>query len=255
MTIKEQYKKALENHKYNDLIYLLIKNLTENIDYKSISDFGTYLCDVDSNGLNIKLNEEEAFNLGRRLLSYSYYNNPDVCNAFALQMVNLERSCNYKDVIDMLDAAMLLDNALVLNNIAYAKYKEGLTLEALDLQKYIVQKIKSENVIVQYNLMLYELFCNCDIMNNDYKLFLNMLISDDVYDYESAVLIAIVFDDFEFVKNNLGFITKTFILSDDANTIINNYITNREKPTIEELSSVLQPMTCYENNFYLLTGN
>lgn len=255
MTIKEQYKKAIENHKYNDLVNLLVKNLTDNLDYKSLCDFGTYLCDVDSNGLNIKLKEEDAFNLGRKLLSYSYYNTPEVCNAFAFQMISLEKSCNYNDVINMLDTAMVLKNALVLNNIAYAKYKAGFTLEALSLQKHIVQKIKSKNVIVQYNLMLYELFCNYDIKENDYKIFLNMLISDDVYDYESAMLIAIIFDDFDFVKNHLEFVKETFILSDNSYTIIDKYVANKEKPTIEELSSILQPMTCYENNFYLLTDN
>lgn len=252
MTIKEHYKKAIKNHQYNDLAFLLIKNLNENFDYKSISDLGTYLCDVDSNGFSLELNEEDAFNLGRQLLSYSYYNTPDVCNAFALQMINLEKSCNYKAVIDMLDTALLLNNALVLNNIAYAEYKENLKFEALNLQRHIVQKMKSDSIIVQYNLMLYELFCNCDITNCDYKSFLNMLISDDVYDYESAILIAIIFDDLDFVERHLDFVKKTFVFSDNSYTIINKYLTNQEQPTIEELSSVLYPMTGYENNFYLL---
>ncbi|WP_448901682.1 hypothetical protein, partial [Eubacterium sp.] len=81
MTIKEEYMDAVSNKQYYKLADILIRNLVDNFDFKSISDLGTFLCDVDDLGVSVKLNSDDCQKLGKNLLISSYYNHPDITNA------------------------------------------------------------------------------------------------------------------------------------------------------------------------------
>lgn len=254
MNFKEKYMDAVANKQYNKLTNILVRNLIENFDYKSICDLGTDLCDIDDLGVIIKLDSFECEKLGKNLLISSYYSHPDTCNAFALQIACLERDSDYQTVVNMTDTALLLNNSMIINNIAYANFKLKRFKEAFELQEKAIQMKTSDSNdinIFSYNFMLYDLFFNglntqCELKNN-----LSMLISNDLFDYESAIVLAIFFDDCEFVKNHLDYFKKTFIYGENVEKIINDYISSRKKPHINEIASILQPITCYKNSFYL----
>ena len=52
MTIKEEYMDAVSNKQNYKLADILIRNLVDNFDFKSISVLGTLLCDVDDFGVS-----------------------------------------------------------------------------------------------------------------------------------------------------------------------------------------------------------
>jgi len=256
MDFKTQYIRAINDRKYDELVNILFKNLISNLDYKSICDFATCLCDSGDTGIHINLNKNECEAFGKKLLLYSYYNHPDISNALALQIVFLERTQNFDVVEDMLETAIILKNSSVLNNIAYAKYKRGKISDAFELQKRVVELNILDNelkFIFYYNLMLYDLFLNNGVTQKyDYKNILNMLISDEIFDYESAIVLAIFLDCNDFVKNNLMRFEKTFNFGSNIKNIINQYFVNKTSPNIIQLSKILQPKTYYEKCIYLL---
>ena len=240
--------------KYDKSVSYYLKKLIKNFSYKSLSDLGTCLCDAEDKGIKIILNSVDSIKLGRTLLLQSYNQHPDTVNAFALQIALLERNNDFQTVSDMSESAKVLNNSFVINNIAYAKYNLGLFEEALDLQKYAV-KIDIEtdyrHILLQYNLLLFELSCG---YNNLYKYdlnkFLEMLICDDVYDYESAIIFAIFTDNYNFVKHNIDIYNKTFIAEKEALEIINNYMQNKIKPTASDVLKVIKPKTVYGKALY-----
>lgn len=109
----------------------------------------------------------------------------------------------------------------------------------------------NDNIIFSYNLMLYDLFVNGYSSHHQIQGFLNALINDDLFDYESAIVLAIFFDDYEFVEKHLDYFNKTFLYEDNIKKIINNYLSLQIKPKINEIAIILEPKTYYENNFYL----
>ena len=124
--------------------------------------------------------------------------------------------------------------------------------KAFELQKKILKMNNSnDNIIFSYNLMLYDLFVNGYSSHHQIQGFLNALINDDLFDYESAIVLAIFFDDYEFVEKHLDYFNKTFLYEDNIKKIINNYLSLQIKPKINEIANILEPKTYYENNFYL----
>ena len=109
----------------------------------------------------------------------------------------------------------------------------------------------NDNIIFSYNLMLYDLFVNGYSSHHQIQGFLNALINDDLFDYESAIVLAIFFDDYEFVEKHLDYFNKTFLYEDNIKKIINNYLSLQIKPKTNEIANILEPKTYYENNFYL----
>lgn len=254
MDFKNQYLETINNHDYNNLINIIIKNLIYNFNYKSICDFGTCLYDTNKDGVTIKLNKNDCEILGKKLLLYSYYSNPDIKNAFALQFVCLERDNDFQTVQKMVNTAVSLNNCIVLNNIAYSKFKLGMLTEAFELQKLSI-KISNGNYknLLNYNLMLYDLYLNNDVENNyDWKSYREMLISDDIYDYESAMILSIIFDDFNFVRSNKSFFTKTFNSETTVKNIINQYLDKKIVSVKKDILKILQPKTFYEKFIYLM---
>ena len=254
MSLKEEYLTAISNKRYDRLVDILVKNLINSLDYKSLCDLGTCLCDVEDMGITIKLDRNDCEILGKNLLLLSYYNHPDVYNALALQLVCLERNSDFQTVADMTKTAVLLNNSTVINNIAYAKFKLEKLDEAYELQKQAVSinSFDDKNDILNYNLMLYDLFLNHDVKQKyDCKQFLNVLISDNVYDYESAMILAAFYDDYDFVKSNLAFFEKTFICDKNVKCVLNNYELNGIKPNIGQLLKILFPKTYYEKFIYI----
>ena len=253
MDFKKQYLEAINNHNYNNLINIIVKNLIYNFNYESICDFGTCLCDDSDSDVIIKLNKEDCEILGKKMLAYSYYNNPDIKNALAFQFVCLERGNDFQTVQEMLNTAVLLNNCIVLNNIAYSQFKLGMLSESFKLQKSAI-KISNGNYknILNYNLMIYDLYLNKNIENKyDWKKYREMLISDDIYDYESAMILSIIFDDFNFVKDTKNFFEKTFSCEDTVKSIINQYLDKRLVP-FEQTLKILQPKTFYDKFIYLM---
>ena len=252
MTIKGEYMDAVSNKQYYKLADILIRNLVDNFDFKSISDLGTFLCDVDDLGVSVKLNSDDCQKLGKNLLISSYYNHPDITNALALQIACLERDNDYQTIANMTETAVNLNSDVVLNNIAYANFKLNKLKKAFELQKKILKMNNSnDNIIFSYNLMLYDLFVNGYSSHHQIQGFLNALINDDLFDYESAIVLAIFFDDYEFVEKHLDYFNKTFLYEDNIKKIINNYLSLQIKPKINEIANILEPKTYYENNFYL----
>lgn len=256
MSLKQKYLDAMKNNDHDKLLILLIKNLICDFNYKSISDLGTYLCDVDNSGIKLELDEKECVKLGEILISYSYRNHPDTCNAFALQSICLEKSSNFQLISEMESSAMLLNNALIINNIAFAKFKLNLLVEAIELQKIALEIGSDDNIeaqILQYNSVIYNLFSGVKTDNDfEYQKILNMLISDDVFDYESAVILAICFNDLKFVKENLEILESTFVYGLITKKIINDYLNSNKVPEIENLIKVLSPKTMYGKGFYFV---
>lgn len=251
MAIRDEYLAAVANKQYHKLPEILIENLINNFDYKSICDLGTCLCDVDDSGVTVKLNSNECQMLGKNLLINSYFVHPDICNALALQIVCLERENDYQTVANMIETAFYLNSSAVLNNIAYANFKLGNLKYAYELQKKVIELNKSDNnSIFNYNFMLYDLLVNgyTDYQIRDY---LNILINDDLFDYESAIVLAIFCDDNQFVKEHLDYFNKTFLYEDNIKKIIDNYLLFKIKPSINDLASILEPKTYYESSFYL----
>lgn len=251
--IKKSVNTAKDN-KYDKLVNFYLKNVVNNLDYRSISDLGTCLCDVESRGIKINLSSKDCIKLGNSLLSESYNEHPDIANAFALQIASLERNSNFQRVADMLESAKSLKNSFIINNIAYAKYNLGILQEALNLQKYAIEidtNIDYNHALLQYNLLLYEWSCNCNInYNYNFESFLEMLICDDISDYESAIVLAVYIDNTKFVKKYIEIFTKTFIFSKKTQRIINNYLHKNIRPSLQELLSVLKPKTTYGNALF-----
>ena len=79
----------------------------------------------------------------------------------------------------------------------------------------------NDNIIFSYNLMLYDLFVNGYSSHHQIQGFLNALINDDLFDYESAIVLAIFFDDYEFVEKHLDSFNKTFLKEDIIKKSIN----------------------------------
>lgn len=254
-SFKEEYLAAIDSCQYDKLIEILMKNLIQNFDYKSVCDLGTYLCDADDSGLTIKLSRDSCEQLGKNLLLCSYYNQPDICNALALQLVCLERSSDYKTVADMAKTAIPLNDCFVTNNIAYSEYKLGRFDRALELQRTALKtdnEKENKTGVIYYNLMLYDLFCNNGLKQEyNWSFICETLISDYVFDYESAMVLAAYFDDYAFVEKNYDYFKKTFICGKKTMNILKEYLSSKSKPDIKTLSDIVQPQTCYGKCFYL----
>lgn len=252
MNLDKRYISAIKKHDYNELIKILLENLIVNFNYKSINDLGIYLIDIDHKGICLKFSEEDCFKFGSLLIRHSYYNFPDIFNALSLQFLCLEKENNYKEVINMQNTAIKLNNPFIINNIAYANYKLGNILEALDYQKYAIDISKNNTVILEYNLMLYELMNNYNIINKyDCKKFIDMLTGDEIFDYERAIMLAIYFDYYDYVVENLEFLKEMFCFSEKVKVFISNYIDNGRIISSKELLSILSPETLYENSIYI----
>lgn len=259
MNIKEQYLSALKNHQYDELSELLIDNLIENFNFKSICDFGTYLCDVDENGLKLRLSSCECNSLGRKLIECSFDNHPNETNAFALQYACLEKDNDFTGVINMREKLELLDNSILFNNLAIAYFNSELYSEALKVQLYSIKLMECNDInefernIIRYNLLLFKLFNGAEIDNqNDYvNDILDFLISDEIYDYPCAVALAIYFDNNCFVTENQNKLLKIFSIKDDLIKIIDEYVNFGRKPAFEKIKDYLFPQTYYKNGFYL----
>lgn len=256
MNYKQKYLQALEQHNYNELLNIIFENFIENFDYKSLSDLGGFLSDIGHDGAKIELSEESCFSLGKKLVEYSYFSHPDVQNGFALQLICLEKDKDFETVCKMEPSATQLNNSLILNNIALSKYNLGFVNEAIEIQKSalgITGNLDNKRLIVKYNFILYKLFCNIDA-KEELKCtdaILNMLISDDVFDFYSAMAFAAYTNRREFVEKHLEFFNATFLQADDLNQILKRYLTMGVKPNIEELKATLHPLTVYGDNFYL----
>lgn len=247
---KNEYSTAIANAQYDKLTDILVENLIENFDYKAFSDLGAYLCDAEDAGITVKLNKNGCEKLGKKLLVASYNNHPDVNNAIALQFACLGQNADFHTVSNMTETALALKNGMVINNIAFAKFKLGTLLDAFELQKNAVQM--GSNDVFSYNLMLYDLFLNGDVKSKyNLKHFLNMLISDEMFDYESAMVLSVFFDDYSFVESNLTFFQKNFACDKSIKNIIDSYLSDKIQPSIEQISKILIPKTCYENCIYL----
>lgn len=250
MNIQEEYINAIQNRQYDRLFGILVKNLLTHFDYRAISDLGSYLCDGAQNELKVTLNEEERTKLGMHLLEYSYYTRTDTANAFALQDACFKTG-NFSTVTRMLETARHLNNSCVLNNIACALYQSGRLQEALTLQQEVVE-LDSTKLLFAYNLLLYRLFSGLPVHANSQNAeILNMLLEDDVFDYESAVVLAICLDARDFVKQHLDFLFQTFACSAQTKEIINSYLVQNKMPNLPALRAVLQPKTTIGNGFYL----
>lgn len=258
MNYKQKYLKALEQHKYNDLLNIIFENFIENFDYKSLSDLGSFLSDIGHEGAKIELNEESCFSLGKKLVEYSYFSHPDIYNGFALQLICLERSKDYQTVSAMMPTAKSLKSGPVLNNITLSKYYLNEIDDALQVQKDALKLNFGDdrnNQIAKYNFLLYSLFCsyekkkniNC---SND---ILNMLICDDVFEYESAMALAAYANQKDFIENHLEFFNETFIIPNNLKHILNCFLKSGTKPSLAELKPYLKPLTIYGGNFYLTT--
>ncbi len=258
MNYKQKYLKAREQHKYNDLLNIIFENFIENFDYKSLSDLGSFLSDIGHEGAKIELNEESCFSLGKKLVEYSYFSHPDIYNGFALQLICLERSKDYQTVSAMMPTAKSLKSGPVLNNIALSKYYLNEIDDALQVQKDALKLNFGDdrnNQIAKYNFLLYSLFCsyekkkniNC---SND---ILNMLICDDVFEYESAMALAAYANQKDFIENHLEFFNETFIIPNNLKHILNCFLKSGTKPSLAELKPYLKPLTIYGGNFYLTT--
>ncbi len=250
MDIQKEYTNAIQNRQYDQLFGILIKNLLTHFDYQTISDLGSYLCDCAQDELKVTLNEEERTKLGMHLLECSYYTHPDTANAFALQDVCFKMG-NFSTVTRMLETARHLKNSCVLNNIACALYQSGRLQEAMALQQEVV-KLDNKALLFAYNLLLYRLFSGLPVhADRQSAEILNMLLDDDVFDYESAVVLAICLDARDFVKQHLDFLFKTFACSAQTKEIINAYLAQHKMPDLPALFTILQPKTTIGNGFYL----
>lgn len=260
MDIKKQYINALKNGQYNELAGLLINNIIGDFGYKSICDLGTYLCDVDDDGLRLELTSDECNHLGIKLIEYSFYNYPNETNAFALQYAYLEKSNNYTNVIRMRNNLEVLNNCMLLNNLSTAYFNLGLYDEAFSVQLHAFEMIKTSNIndvennIIIYNLLLYKLFNNMEIDNRDESLnhILSFIISEEMYDYPCAIALAMYFDYRCFVINNQNTLLKTFIVKEDLLQMINDYVNHNIRPEFEKIKDYLFTQTYYESGFYLI---
>lgn len=255
---KNEYLNAINGKQYDKLIEILIKNLIHNINCKSMCDLGTYMCDSDSSGLTVRLSEKQCKELGKNLLLCSYYSHPDVKNALALQLVCLERDNDFQTVADMAETASLVNNGSVFNNIAYSEFELGNVSTALSLQRNAANmnlKNSDNGIIVDYNLLLYELYFNNDVKRlkekHNWEVIRSALIGDDVFDYESAMIMSLIFEDYDFIKHNYDFFTKTFVCDKNIITMLNEYLKAKVAPDMAIALNLLHPKTCYENNFYL----
>lgn len=98
-----------------------------------------------------------------------------------------------------------LKSGPVLNNIALSKYYLNKIDEALQVQKDAL-KLKFDdnrnNQIAKYNFLLYSLFCSTEKMKNINCAndILHMLISEDVFEYESAMALAAYANQKDFIE-------------------------------------------------------
>ena len=256
MDFKQKYLKALEGQQYNNLLQIVFENFIEKFDYKSLSDLGTFLSDTGKAGATIKLTEANCVDLSKKMVEFSYFSNPDTKNAFALQLICLEREKDFDTVCKMYSSAVALKNCYILNNIAVSKYHSGANKEALEIQKSALKLCNNSDIkhqMAEYNLILYELFCDIKVNDNlkCTKDILNMLISDDIYDYYSAMGFAAYVNNRDFIENHLPFFNQTFIIPNNLILILNRFLKSGIKPSVAELKSILKPLTIYEDNFYL----
>lgn len=256
MNYKQKYLKALEQHKYNDLLNIIFENFIEKFDYKSLSDLGSFLSDIGHGGAKIELNEESCFSLGKKLVEYSYFSHPDIHNGFALQLICLEKSKDYQTVCTMMPTAKALKSGPILNNIALSKYYLNEIDEALQVQKDALKLNfgdERNNQIAKYNFLLYSLFCSTEKMKNINCAndILHMLISEDVFEYESAMALAAYANQKDFIENHMKFFNETFIIPNNLKHILNCFLKYGTKPSLAELKPYLKPLTICGSNFYL----
>lgn len=258
MNIKKEYYNAIENRQLDKAENILLNRMLENADYKSISDYASVLSDCEYDGKCIKLSEGQCQKFGKMLLWLSFLQKPDKINGCALQIACLERDNDFKTIINMEPYTKNLESVEILNNIAYSKYCIGQIADALELQNAVLDMSLKQNDcndtnkgIICYNMLIYQLFSNNQLEEKYYKKAVKSLISDDFYDYLSAIVLSILFDDVEFINSNIDTLTKFFIVEKKTKRIINNYLNNRLKPDLKEVKEILLPKTIYGNNFYL----
>lgn len=231
----------------------------ESADYKSSNDLALELFDIDSS-----LISEAGFTVKRmnkiviKLLLSSIETNPNVTNLSAFQYVCFSMDNGISKIINLDDSYYYNTNSVgVLNNLALAYYVSGDCHKALEIQKTAIRNIYTDVLqydnqrdLIYFNEMIYEFSCNGAVNIDNKQRILNVLSSEYVYDFEYALLTAILFDDYEYFSNHYKEYSLIVDFDKQVKAIFNEYYKNQNFLNTKDFLKYLKPLEIYDELLY-----
>lgn len=230
----------------NNNIQSQLTDYIEEFDKNKGIELGLSLCDVDRSVVNFKITNKSSLKIGKKLLKSIYFSDPEIDSALSYQYACLFYDNDYYSVIDMKNTALQLNNWKALNNVAYSLFKVNLIDEALKTQHSCV-KSSCNNILAYYNYLIYDLIINKRKNKYTEKIesVLSFLISEEISDYESALILAAFFDNKEFVINNIDTLFRFYKLKNEVINILNKYTQNDKIPTLNQIIKYIEPKTAF----------
>lgn len=257
MNLEKDFLNAVGNRDFVLANQILFNNMLFNTNYQTLSDYGSFIADCGSNGMQLNLTEQQVVELSKILLKFSFQEKADIKNGYALQIICLERTNDYLSVLEMEEKVLSIKCAELISNVAYAAYHTNEFEHALKLQHRAIQFIRQSKIskekenLIYYNLLVYLYISNRLVQGKQYyKSVLKTLLSEDVYDHISAISLAVLFDDKKFVISNFEKSKETFIYDEQQEKYIQDYLNLGKIPSYHSAPDFIYPKAIYGDNFY-----
>ena len=247
----------MKNELHN--LFLSVLLYLETADYKSANNLALELFDLNSSLINdVGFTKERIDSLVTKLLLFSIKENQNVTNLSAFQYVCFSMDNGISEIINLDSSYYRIINSVgVTNNLALAYFTSGDYQKALNLQKVAISNANDDSLLygnqkdlIYFNELIYEISYN-NTFNIDRKdRILNVLTSPDVYDFEYALLIAMVFNDYEYFCEHYNEYCLMIDFENEIKSLFCEYYKNQTRLNLVDYLKYLKPIAIYDELLY-----
>lgn len=243
----------MPNELYN--FFSAVLSYLESVDYKSSNNVALELFDIDSSLISeAGFTEERMDKIVIELLLASIESKPNVTNLSAFQYVCFNMDYGISKIINLDNSYYYNTNSVgVLNNLALAYYVTNDCHKALEIQKNAIRNIDTDVLqydnqrdLIYFNEMIYEISCNGTVNIDNKQRILNVLSSEYVYDLEYALLIAVIFDDYEYFSNHYKEYSLIVDFNKQVKSLFDEYYKKQKCLNIKDFLKYLKPLAIYD---------
>lgn len=255
MTVGRNF--VMSNELYN--LFSSVLTYLETIDYKSANNLALELSDVDSLLISdFGFPKERINSIIIKLLMYSIETNPDITNLSAFQYVCFGMDDGISKIINLNHSNYYdTDSVGVINNLALAYFVSGNIKKALQIQRIAVSKVHKDFLkydnqkdLIYFNQMIYEVSYYKRVNDVNKKVILQVLSSAYVYDFEYTLLVAMLYNDYEYFKSNYKKFSLFVNFDTQVGRMFNKYIKTKISPDLLEILKYLKPLPIYDKLLY-----
>lgn len=245
------------NKELNNL-FLLSLSYIENNDYKTANDLALLLYDIDSSIIeNSEFTKDRIDDVAIKLLLHSIEIKPEVKNMSAFQYVCFGINDGISKIIDLSEKFKNTFNAGILNNLGIAYFHSGNLEKAIEIQDIVIRiaeddllSYDNQKDIIYYNNLIYQMTLYRCFNKKHEKKILDVLESDYVFDLETALLVSIIYDDYDYFCSHYDLFSSKLVFDDKINAVFSKYHESMVCPDFSEIKKFLNPIAIYDDLLY-----